>query len=285
VTAANSSGSLASPSDLVYAGDLQGNVWKVKVGDPSPANWTAEVILQAMDAGNNPQPITTAPAVSLNPRFPNVTGTMVMVATGQLIGTPDYGNTQVQTIYGVFDPPGGYATPLNRTSLQPQLLMSTTVDGANVLLVTGNAVAIPAQKGWYVDLSLNTGERVITDPRLESGGVLVLTSYAPNPDTCTGGGSAWLYMLNYATGGFFPSPQFDLNGDGSVNSLDSATGQPAGFGNNPVGLAMGNTYASGPVILEGSKLRYKEITLGNTTTTTVAEKGAARRRTAWWEVR
>ncbi len=285
VTAVNSSGSLASPANLVYAGDLQGNLWKINIADPSPANWTAQVILQATDAGGTPQPITTAPAVSLNPRFPNVTGTMVSVATGELIGIPDFGNTQVQSIYGVFDPPGGYATPLNRASLVQQLLYATSIDGTNVRLVTGNPLSIPAQKGWYVDLSLTSGERVITDPRMESGGILVLTTYAPNTDTCTGGGSSYLMMLNYATGGFFPAPQFDVNGDGAITSGDAAAHPPSGYGANPVGESLGNTYASGAVMLVGSKYTYKEITKGDTTTTTVPERGAPRRRTAWWEVR
>jgi type IV pilus assembly protein PilY1 len=285
VTAVNSSGSLAAPSNLVYAGDLQGNLWKIKVGDPNPANWTAEVILQATDAGGNPQPITTAPAVTLNPRFPSVTGTMVSVATGELIGIPDFSNTQVQSIYGVFDPPGGYATPLNRLSLVQQTLQTASVGSTAVRIVTGNPVAIPSQKGWYEDLSLLPGERVITDPRMETGGILVLTTYAPNPDTCIGGGSSYLMMINYANGGSFPAPQFDANGDSFINSGDAVTSPPNGFGANPVGMSLGSTYASGAVMLVGSKYTYKEITKGDTTTTTVQETGAPRRRTAWWEVR
>ena len=38
---------------------------------------------------------------------------MVMFGTGQFLGVPDMANENVQTIYGVYDPPGGYGTPLS----------------------------------------------------------------------------------------------------------------------------------------------------------------------------
>ncbi len=39
----------------------------------------------------------------------------------------------------------------------------------NVATVTNNAVSIPTDKGWYIDLTLNSGERVVNPPVIKNG--------------------------------------------------------------------------------------------------------------------
>ncbi|MGD0501949.1 MAG: PilC/PilY family type IV pilus protein [Steroidobacteraceae bacterium] len=275
----NSGGVLAGFANLVYAGDLQGNLWRVDISNTNPTLWTVSVLFQARDSSGHVQPIETSPVATLNPRYPQVLGTMVFFATGQFLGTPDLSNTHTQTIYGVYDPPSGYASPMLRANLQQQILSTTMLAGNTVAVVTSNAVSIPAIKGWYIDLTLLSGERAVTDPRLESGGALVLTTYAPNSNVCVGGGSAYLYVLNYATGGAFPSPQFDANHDGSVNSGDST---PLG---NPVGEFLGNIFATGATIRSNPAGAMKLITESNGTILPVQEVGNSKSRTAWWEIR
>jgi type IV pilus assembly protein PilY1 len=285
VIAVNSGGQLAGNANIVYAGDLQGNLWRVDVSNASPALWTVTVLFQATDAFGHPQPITTSPVASLNPRYPQVLGTMVFFATGQLLGVPDLTNHRRQTIYGIYDPPTTYSTPITRFTgnLQQQTLSTSVTANGTAILDTDNAVSIPtSNKGWYVDLTLNRGERVVTDPRLESGGVLVLTSYVPSSNVCTGGGTANLYMINYATGGTFTTPQFDFNGDGQINSGDSVAGS------NPVGMSLGSVFAAAPTIRTanlGSVGAIKLITESNDTIQSVGEKGTSKSRTAWWEIR
>jgi type IV pilus assembly protein PilY1 len=288
VIAVNSGGQLAGYANIVYAGDLQGNLWRVDVSNANPAMWTVTVLFQARDSLGNPQPITTSPVASLNPRYPQILGTMVFFATGELLGVPDLLNTHTQTIYGIYDPPATYATPLTRASgsLIQQTLSVPTSNG-QVVVDTGNAVTIPTNKGWYVDLTLNSGERVVTDPRLEAGGTLVLTSYVPSSNICSGGGSSYLYMLNYATGGSFTSPQFDLNGDHVINASDSVVLNNGQIG-NPVGMALGNVFAAAPTIRTanlGTVGAIKLLTESNNTIPTVGEKGSSKKRTAWWEIR
>jgi type IV pilus assembly protein PilY1 len=293
VIAVNSGGQLAGYANIVYAGDLQGNLWRVDVSNANPAMWTVTVLFQARDPLGNPQPITTSPVASLNPRYPQVLGTMVFFATGQLLGVPDLADVNVQTIYGIYDPPATYATPLvspvPRTagsSLVEQFLSIPTSNG-QVVVDTGNAVTIPTNKGWFVDLTLNSGERVVTDPRLEGGGTLVLTSYVPSTNVCDAGGSSYLYMINYATGGSFTSPQFDLNGDHVINGSDSVL-LNSGLTGNPVGMALGNVFAAAPTIRTanlGTIGAIKLITESNNTIPTVGEKGSSKARTAWWEIR
>ncbi len=288
VIAVNSGGQLAGYANIVYAGDLQGNLWRVDVSNANPAMWTVTVLFQARDALGNPQPITTSPVASLNPRYPQVLGTMVFFATGQLLGVPDLGDLNVQTIYGIYDPPATYATPVTRASGSlVQQFLSVPASNGQVVVDTGNAVTIPTNKGWYVDLTLNSGERVVTDPRLEAGGTLVLTSYVPSTNVCSAGGSSYLYMLNYATGGSFSSPQFDLNGDHVINGSDSVVLNSGQIG-NPVGMALGNVFAAAPTIRTanlGTVGAIKLITESNNTIPTVGEKGSSKSRTAWWEIR
>jgi type IV pilus assembly protein PilY1 len=312
--AVNSGGQVAGLANIVYAGDLQGNLWRVDISNPNPALWSVTVLFQARDALGNKQPITTKPVASLNPRFPQILGTMVMFGTGQFLGVPDLTNENVQTIYGVYDPPATYVTPLTRAggSLLPQTLNTATVTTSSggseqVRYVTGATGQVPSTKGWYVDLSLLPGERVINDPRLESGGELVLTTYQPIPPaagSCNASGSSYLMVLNFATGGSFTTPQFDASGDGKINTSDTVTVTIGGVSTivAPVGMSLGYTYASAPTIRSGSFTNGTGIALitestpglgasgaGTGGATPIIQpvilKGSSKTRTAWWEIR
>jgi type IV pilus assembly protein PilY1 len=307
--AVNSGGQVAGGANLVYAGDLQGNMWRIDVSNSNPSLWAVSVLFQARDSLGNMQPITTKPVATLNPSFPQVLGTMVLFGTGQFVGVPDIANANVQSIYGIYDPPAGYTTPPTRTpDLIQQTLATAMLGTEQVRTVSGTAVNIPTNKGWYMDLNLLSGERVINDPRLETGGELVLTTYAPVPPSlgsCTTGGSSYLMVLNYATGGNFTTPQFDINGDGFINSSDTVvpTASTTGIAVAPVGMSLGSVYASAPTIRSGSFANGTGIALitesavgvppggpgppGGTKPTIqpVILKGSSKSRTAWWEIR
>jgi type IV pilus assembly protein PilY1 len=294
VAVVNSYGQVSAAANVAYAGDLQGNVWRVDITDPNPANWIISVMFQATDPSGAPQPITTTPAVTLNPKFPNLLGTMVYVGTGQLLGIPDLSTTQIQTMYGIYDPPTGATPPIgfagipNRTNLQPQVLANESVNGVSVRTVPApSAVPLPptagAVRGWYVDLSLTAGERIIADPEIESGGGVVFTTYQPNASTCSGGGSAWLMVFNFASGAAFPLPELDVNGDAKLDQSDL----PAS-GNVPVGMLLGPVYASTPTLLSGGGAlggTSKLTSLSSVGVKSVLDRGRAKQRISWWEVR
>lgn len=295
--AVNSGGQVAGGANIVYAGDLQGNMWRIDVSNANPTLWSVSLLFQAVDALGNRQPITTAPVATLNPRYPQVLGTMVMFGTGEFLGAPDIANSNTQSIYGVYDPPAGYATPpLRDSDLLKQTLAATTTT-PQFRTITGTTPTIPANKGWYMDLNLLSGERVINDPRLESGGELVLTTYQPIPPSgtsCTVMGSAYFMVLNFATGGAFTSPQFDTNGDGKINASDTVVPASGGAAVAPVGMSLGSVYASAPTIRSGSFgsgtgiALITESTVGVAGTPTIQPvilKGASKSRTAWWEIR
>ena len=301
--AVNSSGQVTASANLVYAGDLQGNLWRVDVSNINPSLWVATVLFQARDSLGNKQPITTKPVATLNPRFPQVLGTMVMFGTGEFLGQPDLTNANTQSLYGVYDPPAGYVTPLTRTNLLQQTLANATIGTTQVRTITGTKPTIPANKGWYIDLSLLSGERMINDARLSAGGELVLTTYRPIPPaagSCNATGSSYLMVLNYATGGAFSTPQFDANGDGTINASDTVVQIVAGVTTNvaPVGVSLGNVYASAPTIRSGSFATGTAVALITESTPGVVAGGSnspviqstklggpSKARTAWWEIR
>jgi type IV pilus assembly protein PilY1 len=303
LTAVNSGGQVAGYANIVYAGDLQGNMWRIDISNSNPTNWAVSVLFQARDALGNTQPITTKPVATLNPRYPQILGTMVLFGTGQFLGVPDLSNENVQSIYGVYDPPAGYGTPLVRGNLLQQTLATATIGTVQVRTITGTAPTVPANKGWFIDLSLLSGERLINDPRLESGGELVFTTYQPIPPatgSCNAQGSSYLMVLNYATGGAFTTPQFDANGDGKINASDTVTQTVGGVTTivSPVGMSLGQVYASAPTIRSGSFTTGSGIALITESTPGVAGgvgsvpiiqpvilKGSSKNRTAWWEIR
>lgn len=303
--AVNSGGQVAGSANLVYAGDLQGNLWRIDLSNSNPSLWSVSVLFQARDAAGNPQPITTKPVASLNPRYPQILGTMVMFATGQFLGVPDLSNQNVQSIYGVYDPPAGYSAPLLRANLLQQTLSTTSIGTVQVRTVTGTHAVVPANKGWYMDLTLAPGERVINDARLESGGELVLTTYQPIPPaagSCNASGNSYLMVINYATGGNFTTPQFDVTGDGRINSSDTVVPFGGTVAVAPVGMALGAVYASAPTIRSGAFSTGSAVALitestpglgangtGTSGATPVIQpvilKGSSKNRTAWWEIR
>jgi type IV pilus assembly protein PilY1 len=297
----NTSGQSTASANMVYAGDLQGNLWRIDISNSDPTTWplSVSVILQARDTLGNPQPITTAPTATLNPRYPQLAGTMVFVGTGQLLGIPDLANTKRQSIYGVYDPPAGYTTPLTRTDLVRQDLTGATMTGPNglpiaVATVSSNAVSIPATKGWVIDLTLNDGERVVSPPLLRSGAVIV-TSTQPAVSTCSTGGLSFSYFINFATGSAFSSPQFDVNGDHKITIANDTVPGPNGTHLVPLGVSLGvgfyagatlqNTSGTTPQTTPAGTLVYNCPASGSGVCIPRYMKGVISHRVSWWEVR
>ncbi|MHB1516526.1 MAG: pilus assembly protein [Acidiferrobacteraceae bacterium] len=312
VVAANSDGIIGAPVDHVFAGDLQGNLWSINVSNSSPSKWTVRLLFRARDASGNPQPITTTPAVTLNPNYPNQLGLMVYFGTGQLLAASDLTSTQTQSFYGVWDKPttstSSVANAYTRSNLQSQVL--TTISAATaglpqaVRTVTNNCVyystttGLPsgctapsstpstAQLGWYMDLPAS-GERVITDPRLESGAV-VFTTNAPTSASstqCSVGFNSWLMDVNYVNGGSFSQPELDVNGDYTINGGDQVT--IGGTTYNPVGMSMGTVYSAAPTIISadlGAAHALKLITRSDQTIKSVQERGGGPTRVGWWQI-
>ena len=195
-------------TDLIYAGDLQGNLWKFDVSSPFPGDWdsayrggvTPAPMFVCTDAGGQRQAITTRPEVGPHP----IAGTMVYVGTGKNLEPGDRSSTATQTLYGLWDRQAPTTTPYSR--LDGSLLQQTMQQRGDVRIMNNHAVDWSRQVGWFVDLPA-AGERLISHPILRHRR-LVFTSFVPS----LGGG--WLNELHAPSGGRLPFTLLDLDNDG-----------------------------------------------------------------------
>jgi type IV pilus assembly protein PilY1 len=284
--------------DLVYAGDLKGNVWKFDTSSASSAAWAsaygAVPLYQARDGAGNPQPITSSLEVGLAPA--GATGLMVYFGTGQYYETGDNSTTDVQTLYGIVDADGNSGGTSGffsgRGALQRQsIIYEGTVGSNDVRAVSDNTVDYSTQKGWFIDLlkppyppGTPEGERMITAPSLFNGRLLFQT-IIPSISPCEYGGKSWLMQVSPATGGELPTAGFDVNGDGSFNDADQID---LGGGNkaNAAGLdtGVGISGGFGKPIKAGDKA-YVPLggTSGNLGAPPIAS-GTLKSRTSWRQI-
>ncbi|MDP1927131.1 MAG: PilC/PilY family type IV pilus protein [Thiobacillus sp.] len=206
-------------ADVIYAGDLKGNMWKFNVSSTTPASWSSGTLLFA--AGTN-KPITSPPVVTLHPSG----GQLVLFGTGKYLETVDTTSTLGQTIYGIWD--------TGATVTAGQLVSQVVTPATTTTPMTSTQHTVPYSttgtiiKGWYLNLPVS-GERLAGIPALEDG-LFNFSTIAPSSSPCDFGGSGWDYTVDYLTGGMLGSAAFDTNGDGIIDSSDAlAAGVAIGF--------------------------------------------------------
>ncbi|AMP01409.1 neisseria PilC beta-propeller domain protein [Collimonas arenae] len=198
-------GSVASPNGLsapallfnasrqvvaAYAGDLQGNLWKFDLSSASDtAQWAGSSLFIAKDGSSTPiaQPIVQTPVIAPHP----LGGYLVMFGTGKYFETADLGNTNTQSVYGIWDKPGADAVT-GRSQLQVQTLTAVySAEGQSLgRTLSSNPVAWGTKRGWYIDY-LTSGERTVGTLHILNDVILLNTSLTPNTaDPCAGGGSS-----------------------------------------------------------------------------------------------
>lgn len=217
-------------ADVVYAGDLAGNMWKFDLSSSSASGWQIAL-------GGSPlfstggQPITTRPDVT---KFTQG-GYLVVFGTGRYIDSTDNATTGTQTFYGIRDQ-GAAVSGLS--SLVAQHVAGTAAGAdANTYRISTHAVG-PAtldapvsgdnivatsvynasKRGWYLDLP-TTGERMVTDPTIRSGRV-VFNTLIPSTDPCAFGGTGWVMEVDVMTGNRYDRPTFDTNADNTISVAD-----------------------------------------------------------------
>jgi type IV pilus assembly protein PilY1 len=217
--------------DALYAGDLQGNVWKIDVSNTDNTKWgftfkssgNPAPLFTAKDSSGNVQPITDRLQVGLSK-----TGqVMVFFGTGTYFMTGDNtvgSNPPVQSFYGLIDDLGtASADQVSRSNLLQQFIVGeSTVLGRNFRITTSYSMTT-AQQGWYVDLNFPSaqGERVVSDAVLNFG-IITFTTLIPQGNACQFGGTSWLMELDSSTGAALTN-SLDVNGDGNIDSNDYVT--------------------------------------------------------------
>ena len=234
--------------DYVYAGDLNGNIWKFDLRASSEALWGVDFGGSPLFVAQNStarQPITVQPALMQDP---TIGGYWVYFGTGRFFANSDnvvlsIPNEPVQSIYGIWDNQSSAISYTNRTDI----LIDQTIDqeatsgGYSYRLTSNKTVPLsPTVRGWYLDLlkvgtSYSVGERVVSraitvrDNLNAANSRVIFVTLIPNNDPCKTGGDSWLMEFNLS-GGQPPSPVFDINADQTFDDSDKLSGHvPTGI--------------------------------------------------------
>jgi len=242
-------------TDFVYAGDIDGNMWKFDLTNKNRANWTATRIFYTGKA------ITSAPAVSRHLKAPRYTpdgsggytlsstAYMVNFATGRILTPADADDaTSVYAAYGVWD-----GAPTANTTLMSQTLTARDYD-SNTPVRTATYYTpnwtVNGDIGWRTPLP--AGERVVGDGTFVSAGRFYFTSTNPtvtNPSPEPPRGENWLNELDFMTGGGAINPFLDLSKDQLLNNLDRVPGF-TGVNSVPVSKYLGPGVFSQPLVVQ-----------------------------------
>ena len=220
--------------DVIYAGDLNGNMWKFDVASVTPASWNVANGGSPLFAAQTGQAITAAPQVFPHPDG----GRMVLFGTGKFIEVVDStGPFSTQSLYGVWD--NNLTVPL--ASLVQQTITSTVAGAVTSFrTVSSNAVNYGGgAKGWYLNLTVSAGEAAPFNTALHAGLALYSTA-VPSPDPCTQG-EGWLMALDPLTGTASSSGSFDANGDGTIDATENLTS----FGSSATTAVAGRRHTTG----------------------------------------
>jgi type IV pilus assembly protein PilY1 len=208
--------------DALYFGDLYGYLWRLDLrygALASPNAYTApDLIAILTDSGNNPQPVTTRPAISVDP---NTGNRYVSVGTGQLLSSADLNTTNQthqQSFYTIFDGTGttfAPATagntnfPVSRAGTSPRSLVSlngvpnaATVCGVQTKLVP--TVFSAVNGGWYFDVgvygSSTVACRMNIAPAIDNQGSVTFAANIPSGSVCNPSGSNQIFAFGLADG-------------------------------------------------------------------------------------
>jgi type IV pilus assembly protein PilY1 len=209
-------------TDTVYAGDLQGNLWKVtNLARITP---TVQKLFQAVDASGDAQPITASPLAGRSPFTQRV---WLFFGTGKYLSTGDLSDTSTQTWYGLNDD-GSTATVSRSDDLLERKILQDVVRPSGVtarVIEAGTREDLVGKRGWYIDLLPNgvgpgVGERMVT-PNQFQGSALIGNSRIPDAsDPCAPSGRGFILSIDPFTGARLVQTFFDINGDGEFNDGD-----------------------------------------------------------------
>jgi type IV pilus assembly protein PilY1 len=121
--------------DFIYAGDLEGNMWKFDVTSTNPSNWKVDynagttplplftACTDTTCSPTNRQPITTRPEIGTHPA--GEPGFVVYFGTGKYVETNDNSilSQKTQSFYGVWDKNESTLTAFDRSDLLEQTIV------------------------------------------------------------------------------------------------------------------------------------------------------------------
>lgn len=255
--------------DLVYAGDVQGNLWRFDLSRSLQSPSVTRLFKTQAD-----QPITQAPFVTSNPAA-NGCGAgasnsdlaakrcwQVVFSTGAaispLIGTP---NVKTQSIYSVLDKGQGQSLQPSQLSKIPYAINQVVKGVEYRALVPTQPNYAKGAMGWTIDLQ--GFEHGVGAPRLQPTGLVMFSSIRPaTPDRAVNvciGPRSWLNEVDPINGSSAVLP-FDVNGDGSIDDQDRIQ-----RGNSlplpPTAMAVSGAQFGPPAVLQASSTSSQQMSL------------------------
>jgi len=299
--------------DVIYAGDLQGNLYRFDISSSNTASWDVQKLFTTFHTFSNlRQPITNRPIVIKQPDT-NLTGFVVIFGTGSWMTVEDATSNDIQSIYGVWDDylvsnsPSNAIVPVQNSKLQQQSFTNQggqTFGGQTftVRTLSNNTFqwGTNGQKkqGWFIDLDVPCidttfcssigqvefpGERAIRNFQLRGDFVFVNTVLPKTSVACGIGPGGFELGFNPKTGGIVSAKQiFDLNNDGKFDEKDNVGGA-AGDANIAAGIRFDDATPTDSAFIGNKKTTQTSDTkVRATTTNTDDEPGGGRN--SWREV-
>jgi type IV pilus assembly protein PilY1 len=206
-------------ADVVYAGDIKGNVWKFDLSHTTETNWgvakfsgtvgdstckglsTCVPLFRATDGAGNAQAITTAPLWMAHPKG----GIQILVGTGINVTDSHRSTTSTQTIYSVWDM-ARYSKPVGSSVVVPLdqnritgsvrgMLVTQTVASAVTSTLSGspadteyfNSSKNDVPYDWNLSITKRgwfmdlpaSRERVVNHPQILEGQKVLIPSHVP----------------------------------------------------------------------------------------------------------
>lgn len=178
-------------ADAIYAGDLQGNVWRLDltVSSGSYSSPTKFAILKSPDG--TVQPVTTRPLTEVEPDSGK---RYIVIGTGRLLADSDIASSQVQSFYAIIDGTSSSGAFYGGTTTLPGTVsfpVTRSVLEENADLLSGIGSNPAKTMGWYYNLPVtaNVASRVNVDPTANNG-IVAWGQNLPNGEVCSPAGSS-----------------------------------------------------------------------------------------------
>jgi len=229
-------------TDYVYAGDINGNVWRFDLTSADPNSWIASrfgrSVATPLFSTPNSQPITTKPVVAIVPAKSGNPRVIVSFGTGnktpQTTSSAAVYATGTQSLYGVWDwDMGSWNTKTGANAPMSALTGTVTLSTSNLQLQTVSVISTATslrtvsntvicwqgssdcgsnntRYGWYLNLPTSS-EQVIYSPVLYQGALIVNTTIPANNTPLNCGSdldSGWTMAISIGSGGSFAQSFF-----------------------------------------------------------------------------
>jgi type IV pilus assembly protein PilY1 len=138
--------------------------------------------------------------------------------------------------------------------------------------------------GWYLDLNVYSGERVISDVILRDG-ILIAIGFIPEQSFCGAGGESVFMELNAFTGGQLAGVNFDIHDDGSIGEDDYVQIDQDGKKVPPSGIKLAGNIQPPAIIRLNETTEKKYLSSSGGGIVEITERAAKTGIAYWMELR